>query len=468
MKHSHTKGDVLIMLLVLTTMLVMISIAAFSLVANEARLASREEDRQLAFEVAEAGVEYYRWHLAHVPDDFVNDVGQHEYHNAFGELIGYYDITVVPPTAGSTVVTINSTGWSEDRPSLKRTVSVKLGIPSFATYAVVANDFMRFGEGTEVFGPIHSNGGIRFDGVAHNVVSSAKETFKDPDTHQTEDGVYTTQADENAVFLAGKQFPVPSVDFNGITTDLAAMKTKATTGGVYLGPSGADGYHITLKTDGTMDIKKVTALAQCRYRSFFWWFDLSNEIWSIDTEAAFTYQSASSLGVPIPENGIIFAEDDVWVDGQIDGKKLTIVAAEEPLTTGNANIIVNNDLLYTSYDGSDVIGLIAQNDFNIGFYSEDDLRIDAAIIAQKGRIGRPYYPPRTSSAWSPAGCNNYINRQQVTTYGSLATNKRYGFAYTDGTGYTTRNLTFDPELTFGPPPSFPTTGQYTILSWQEL
>lgn len=66
-------------------------------------------------------------------------------------------------------------------------------------------------------------------------------------------------------------------------------------------------------------------------------------------------------------------------------------------------------------------------------------------------------------------CAPYHIRQTVTLYGMIATSKRYGFAYTDGTGYQNRNLTYDANLLYGPPPSFPlTSDQYTILSWEEI
>ena len=171
----------------------------------------------------------------------------------------------------------------------------------------------------------------------------------------------------------------------------------------------------------------------------------------------------------MPTNGIIFLEDDVWVDGQISNARVTVVAARELLASNSATIIVNNDLKYSHYDGTDAIGLIAQTDISVGLYSENDLQIDAAMIAQNGRVGRYYYDPTpvSSAQFSPAGCNNNIVRNILTLNGSIATNLRYGFAYTDGTGYTTRHLNFDNNLVFGPPPSFPTTGQYTVLSWQE-
>ena len=51
----------------------------------------------------------------------------------------------------------------------------------------------------------------------------------------------------------------------------------------------------------------------------------------------------------------------------------------------------------------------------------------------------------------------------------IASHDRYGFAYTDDTGYVTRNITYDATMLYAPPPSFPlTSDQYQILSWQEL
>lgn len=50
----------------------------------------------------------------------------------------------------------------------------------------------------------------------------------------------------------------------------------------------------------------------------------------------------------------------------------------------------------------------------------------------------------------------------------IATNIRYGFAYTDGTGYSSRDIIYDANLLYAPPPSFPLSGnQYQVLSWTE-
>jgi hypothetical protein len=165
-----------------------------------------------------------------------------------------------------------------------------------------------------------------------------------------------------------------------------------------------------------------------------------------------------------PTNGIIFVEDHVWVDGQINGARLTIAAGSFPYSPSQQkNITVNTNLQYTNYDGTDAIALIAQGDFNVGLYSDDTFRIDAAIIAQNGRVGRYYY----SSSCS--GGSSYHIRDTLTLYGMLATNIRYGFAYTNGTGYQIRNIIYDSNLLYSPPPSFPSvSNQYQTISWGEV
>ena len=51
----------------------------------------------------------------------------------------------------------------------------------------------------------------------------------------------------------------------------------------------------------------------------------------------------------------------------------------------------------------------------------------------------------------------------------IATNARYGFAYTDNTGYQTRNINYDGNLLYSPPPGFPLTGdQYVTVLWEEI
>ena len=436
--------------------------------------------REQAFQIAEAGIEYYRWHLAHVSTDYQDGAGApgpyvHEYRDATGAVIGTFTLTITPPPIGSTLVIVVSEGVVTANPSITRRIEAKFAIPSIAKFAFVANSKMRFGAGTEVFGPIHSNDGIRFDGLAHNLVTSFKYSYDDPDHSGADEyGVHThlspsdpippappppgTPPSRTDVFISGRQVSVPAVDWNGFTQDLSQMKTDAQTSGRYFAGSGALGYNIVLKTDDTFDLYTVTSLVSPQSNCYNSQNQSGWGTWSIASETL--------LGnYAFPANGLVFLEDNVWVEGTISSARLTIAAGRFPESSStNANIIVNEDIRYTNYDGADVLGLIAQGNINVGLVSNDVLTIDAAIVAKNGRAGRYYYRYAFSKSCSP-----YHQRDTINLFGMIATKERYGFAYTDGNGYETRNIIYDGNLLYGPPPSFPlTSDQYQTISWREL
>lgn len=439
------------------------------------KTAYRNTDQQLAFHIAEAGIDYYRWHLAHAHQDYQDGTGQpgpyvHDYFDKSGGKVGKFILDITPPPIGSTVVTVRSTGKIDTSPSIERIIEVKFAISSFAKYAVVANAIMRFGSGTEVFGPIHSNDGIRFDGLAHNIVTSTKVTYDDPDhPGANEFAVHTHVAPTDPlpspspkplpnrpdVFIAGRGINVPPVNFAGIGQSLSNIKQDAIAAGVYASPSGAGyyGYDVVLRDNGTFDLYKISRLwsspsSNCTRSDPGW------GTWSIQTEEFFRNYS-------YPTNGLLFVEDNVWVRGKINNNRLTIASGRFPeQQSTRSSITVNSNVLYTNYDGQDVLSLVAQNNISIGLYSADNLRIDAALMANNGRVGRYYYN---------SYCGSTHKRNSITSYGMIASNQRYGFAYVDGTGYQDRILTYDPNLLYGPPPSFPlTSDQYSQIYWKEL
>jgi hypothetical protein len=471
-KRRLQRGYILLGLILIIGITVPLMIIFVGWSVTSLKVVQQTLHREVAFHIAEAGIDYYRWHLAHDPEDFEDGTGGpgpyvHDFEDKNGTVIGSFSLEITPPEPGSTLVVIESTGTALANPGVTRTIRSQLAIPSLAKYSVVANADIRFGGGTEVFGPIHSNGGIRFDGFAHNIVSSAKETYEDDDGDAcTFDswGVHTCLSPSDPaptlepparpdVFAAGRDYPIPQVDFDGFTTDFADMKDAAIANGHYYGPSGRQGYQITLNTDDTYTIEEVRRV----YNSPHSWCYSSQANWGTWSVRRTRNSSTHSF----PSDGVIFVEDDLWVRGQIDGARLMIGAAEFPDNPSDRkSITVNEDLLYTNYDGTDTIGLMAQLNINAGLYSEDDLRVDAAMVAQHGRIGRFYY-----SSW----CGSYHDRDTYTSYGMIGTNQRYGFAYTDNTGYDIRNLIYDGNLLYSPPPSFPLTSEtYAILSWEEL
>lgn len=483
--QKKNRGHILVQALVYGSIAVVIIGGLISWAAVNIKASRLAVKREMALQIAESGVDYYRWHLAHAQSDYKDGTTTpgpyvHNFYDKDDNLTGSFSLTITPPATGTTIVIVKSVGTLSSDPSVSRTIQVKFAIPSLAKFAVVSNDNLRFGEGTEVFGPIHSNGGIRFDGLAHNVVTSAQATYDDPDhSGGTEFGVHThvnvppttgvndtfraAEAPPSAVssrtdvFETGRLFPVPAVDFVGLTTNLSQMKTLAQSAGKYISSSGAQGYHIIFKTNGTYDVYKVTNLQATPGGCS----NTSNQTgwgtWSIKSSGGQTFVA----NYPNPANGIIFVEDNVWVDGQINTARVTVAAGKFPDNSATRpSITVNTNLLYTNKDGSDVLSLISQGDINIGLFSDNVLEIDAALVAQNGRVGRYYYS---------SSCGSTYTRSTLNLYGMIGSNLRYGFAYTDGTGYDTRNLTYDANLLYGPPPSFPlTTDQYQIISWQEI
>lgn len=472
--NTLTKGgNLLLLILIFASVSVYILSALVTSVTANLKVAKLTTDRELSFEIAEAGIDYYRWHLAHAPNDYTDGTSTpspyvHQFYDKDGNNIGQYSLTITAPTVGSTLTTIKSKGVVYTNVGATRTLQEQVAIPSFAQYAVVANDNMRFGAGTEIFGPILSNGGIHFDGLAHNIISSALSSYVDPDTGQNAFGVYTQVSPADPpppasvpnrpdVFIAGRTFPVAASDFAGMTTSLSQIKSAAQASGLYFAPSASLGYHIVLKTNDTFDLYKVIKLST---QSKGCNDSLGQSGWGTWSIAA-TGGETFIQNYAFPANGLIFAEDNVWVDGQINGARITIAAGTFPdNSTTRKSITVNNDLLYTNFDGTDIIALVAQKNVNVGLNSNDNLTIDAALMAQNGLVGRYYY---SSSCGS-----NYI-RSTLNLYGMIGTNLRYGFAYTDGTGYQTRNITYDGTLLYAPPPSFPlSTNQYQIISWKEI
>lgn len=429
--------------------------------------------REKAIQLAESGVDYYRWHLAHSQNDYQDGSGVagpyvHQVLDKDGNVVGEFSLNITPPITGSTKVRIESTGTPTSS-TISRKIGVEMAIPSLAKYAVAANDIMRFGEGTEVFGPVHSNQGIRFDGLTHNIITSALSSYNDPDADDCNNNssfaVHTCVNPKDPsppasvpsrpeVFEVGRQFPVPSVDFTGLTNNLANIKSLAQANGHYFAGSGAQGYQIILKTNDTFDIYKVNSQTNppnycTNSQSQIGW-----NTWSVNNRQFIANYA-------IPSNGLIFVQDNVWIEGSINSARVTIAVGRFPDNPSNRpQLTVNNDLIYTNYNGTDVIALVSQGNVNVGMVSDTNLRIDAALVSQNGRVGRYYYG---------SYCSPYSIRSSLTLYGMIATNIRYGFAYTDNTGYQDRNIIYDANLLYGPPPSFPlTSDRYEILSWEEI
>lgn len=437
-KNLKLKGAYLPVILVMSTLFMAFVVALIAMASANVRSSTHYEKYISSLEVAEAGINYYMWHLSHDNADFCDGQGctgqapygpfAHEYKDTSGKTIGSYELYITPPTQGEATTSVKSVSRIIGSPS-SRTVIAELGMPSFAHYSFLTNTECWFGSNETTNGPIHSNVGIHFDGTANGIVSSSSATYTPSSSFggdgQTHNGVWGSGGPEG--FWV---FPVPAVDFNRISVDLTTFRADAVAHGISLDQSKSLGYYLKLKSDNTIDVYKVT----------------KERTSGINTTFLRTYSA--------PSNGVIYVNDNVWVDGTYSGQ---ITIAAETQNGQNAKIKIEDNILYSKKDGSAKVGLVSQGDLEVPSYAVDNLEIDAALLSQKGHI------------WFPQADNAIKN--SISIYGAISSFDYWTWTWVSGnivtSGYRTTTQTYDPYFTLGPPPEFPSTGNFAILSWRE-
>lgn len=445
---SDNSGNVLLVALVfgfISFTVIVFGVASYAILENHTSL--RKQNRESAFQIAEAGLNYYRWHLAHNKTDYQDGTGApgpyiHEYKNKDGETIGHYSLTITPSETGN-IITVESTGWVDSQPESTRKIKVRIGFPSLTNYAFLTASDVWIGDDESVHGKFQANGGIRFDGTTDAEIISAMATYTCKSFHgcgnQEKPGIWGSGTPQE-----NWQFPAPSSDFDAITLKLSDIKNGAQDGGLYLTSSGEQGYRLEFLTDATVNVYKVTATDCFKGQDVN---DDKYEWYCIDIKT-----TGSAVNYPLPANSYIFVEDMVWVDGIINGR--VIVGTAE-----GKSIIINNNIVYAAKDGNHILGLIAQQDILIPYNSPDNLEIDAAVVAQMGAAKRYYYPGN--------------KKNSLTFYGAIITSQIWTWSWTTGggsivSGYLHTDSTYDNNLTYNPPPGFPVGQDYNLISWEEI
>ncbi|MBV9349582.1 MAG: hypothetical protein JO026_02425 [Patescibacteria group bacterium] len=469
MKEKAFRGYFVILVLIFSAVFMTLVAGLTGYIFVQKKLQLAEENRQKANNLAEAGLEYYRWHLAHFPNDLTDGTGKggpytHTVNDPEGGNIGSFSLGISGDTyCGSvTDVAITSVGTSAADPTYTRTLLAKYARPSVADYSYIVNSNVWVGADRIISGPYFSNGGIRMDGTHNSTVSSGVATWL-----CTSDFGCSPNATKNGVFGAGGpsslwNYPAAPIDFNGLSVNLASLKNYATTSGSYLGPSGNYGYKIVFNADGSFDSYKVTGTQA------IWGYSTQNG-WqqerSIITGTAAAVHHVVSASCPV-----VFVEDNAWVEGTVSGK-VTIAAANESGSGADKNVILSNNITYAHSSGDGLV-LIGQGTVLISLQSPDTMQLHGIFIAQDGWFGRNHYTTSGSDA-VPASLSSYVLRSILNTYGTVVTNGRTGTKWTDGngnfiSGYSQRNDTYDRSLSFGPPPFTPSiSNDYKFVLWQD-
>jgi hypothetical protein len=517
--NLQNQGFVLPMLLSFIIAISIVISAVGMLLSANFQAANNSNQSQKAFNIAEAGVNYYLWHLNHAPSDYKD--GQttpatpdpalgygpyvHNYIDDNAKKVGTFTLWIKPQGNGSTVSTIRSYG-KVDGSNYIRTIESQIGAPSFASYSVASDGALWFGSTESANGPVHSNQGVRMDGASSDNVTSAKATYVAPanlggNGTTSYPGVWCNNGITTPTNCATRSkvdwlYPTPQLDFNQITSSLCTIKKTAFTSDsstsalaaganpcnqvpttrtpAYLPQrstsfSATRGYLIELKPNGRYNLYNVNG----------------------EDDSKTPYTSALTLvsvanDIAIPSQGVIFAEDNVWVrSASTYSGRVTIGAGRLANTTNNADITIVDNLKYGVKTGADAVGLVAENNVTIAPYAPPasgsfTYEVDAAVIAQAGSVT---YRGKflTNSNLCTKGWKDPA--QTFIFYGSVSTRQLWTWTWQWGgscgsainnspdgylSGILNNSTQYDYNLLYSPPPSFPLTSGFNVLQWHEV
>jgi Tfp pilus assembly protein PilX len=492
--------------------------AVLNVVLTNFFIVGNDVNSQKAFNIAEAGVNYYMWHLSHNSTDYKDGkttpttpdpiLGYgpyvHTYIDSNYVNEGTFTLWVNPQGNGSTIVNVRSIGAIHGS-SIVRTVQAQVGATSFANYGVLADTALWFGNNETADGPVFSNQGVRMDGPNTSTVNSANTTYVPPFSlggdGASHPGVWcnssvTSPINCNTRNKSSWVYPSTTIDFNQVSSSLCTIKklafasdsstaslasqanactqTPTTRTAAYIPQRNAtysvsNGYLIELNTNGTYDL-----------------YSANNENDTLANYTAALSPIIIATGITIPSSGVIFAEDNVWVMSNPTYHGRVTIAAGRLASAANTDIHVVNNLLYSTKNGADSIGLISKGNVYIAPYAAPaagsfTLEIDAAVLAQSGTVEFP----SNYNAGSKTCTRGWVNSNQTLSfYGSVSSRLDWTWSWLWGgscgnnvfdptsgsyiSGFLYNTTHYDYNLLYAPPPSYPVTGGYGILSWREV
>jgi|WetSurMetagenome_2_1015567.scaffolds.fasta_scaffold34432_3 Tfp pilus assembly protein PilX len=486
LRRRREEGYILILAMLVLMILGSMAMALVASVQANQQHVIRDRDYTLSLAVAEAGLNQYLWMVATGKSSETNDftIAGNTGSDIHKETItladrndaakGTYTIQVIPPSGSNSNLTVKVTGTAAGGTEAPRTVSAHIGRPSFSQYILLVDDQVYIGGDLNRiwYGKTHSNEGIRIETKTINdTVTCAQSSYTYDGNNKP--GIWSTDVPGSDPSRAYWSFPVPAVDFSTVTSDFVRLSGKAT--GIhnlaYVTPSpstAAHGWYIKLLPNERYQVAQVTAESE------------SKTYVSGDNRGGYLTFGALSAVRSYPPNGVIYANDNVWVEGtNLDGR-ITIACSGQLNPSGKqqaTSVNIVGDITYSTYDGSVAVGLIAQNNVKIPMYAPMgkagtmgtnmssqgtiDMRIDGALIAQQGA---EFVSRDASGTWGPC-------RRMLTFYGSVSSKGTPTRATTSGNtycGYAQGTNTYDRFLLHNPPPFFPTIGSYQVLDWQEL
>lgn len=470
------RGYLVALALVFGSILFTFVVVFLGFVAIENRAETLKTNKARALDIAEAGLDYYRWYLSHFPNDLTNGTTTpapyiHTYEDPEDGPIGEFalDIKGNMVCGDVTSIDIHSTGTLFAAPGVARTVYGRYARPTVSEFAYIINSNVWAGADRVIIGPYHSNGGIRMDGTNNSIVTSGLTSWSCTSSF----GCSPTSV-EDGVFGAGPNsslwsFPSPPINFVGLSVDLTDMKTKAQSSGRYVAPSGAFGYHVIVRNNNTYDLYRVTNT------SSVWGYNTTSG-WQTERHVISAETFVANYSIP-SSCSLVFIEDKVWLEGVVN-TKMTVVAADIINAGVSPSMILADSITYGTSSSAGLLA-VAEQDMLVGLDTPNDMTLKGIFIAQNGRFGRNHYctgecdGSHAGSEGLPAALDPYVLRNTLTVHGTIVSNGREGTKWVSGasvlSGYQTRTNSYDRALVDNPPPLTPhTSATYKFIEWQEV
>jgi len=446
------------------------------------------------------------------PDPYQNMV-----HDRFGELLGEYTLHVNVLEESGGMVEVTSEGRLHGQNKTVQVIRAIFDKASSLEHVIMADKNIYLDAHMNITGSVMSNGGVRADTMTGSWIQSAQSTFSYDNGNITENGVFGTGGGESFW-----QFPVSAFHMNDFTDMWSELYEIAKNDGTLYraynyrnspsfpwwigapnpctsvdflqqGGNGQCGMGIRFFPNGTYRVYKLfrsqfqspqaTQVEIQPFPNSLFWSGNSDDIPAnffprnydapLSNNDFFNSSEALPIGSAknIPENGVIFFENThVWVGGETPSR-VTVVAARTnnpyhdatsprsfPLTYNdmNASIFFAGNIIQSNLGtAGNAVGLIAQNFIAPTWSSYSDLTIHAALFSRFASIGLPKHSEFNKSSFNFSGA-------------MIAGGRGTSLRYADGTGYQSVTIDYDASLKYSPPPGFPVSSYYELVSWERL
>jgi Tfp pilus assembly protein PilX len=349
-----------------------------------------------------------------------------------------YSLRITPPSTGSDIVTILSTGRvqpSGGGVARYRSVSAQVRPTSLSDFQAISQVSISYGSTATTGGKIYSAQNVTHDGLAKAAVYAQGRV--------TGSGTFQKGKYDSTTNPSISQIYPQVISFSQFTSALATLKDAALSAGTnqnYFDDSTVGGWLVQLRSDGTASIWKLKK--------------------NYDLGASMTSAMVSNCTTPLVVTTTDY--EPMWFQ-----QPVVISSGTNPCGSGRLDSTVNGRItigtptdLYVggniSYQqaGDDVLGLISGDDLDITRYTPSTLTWTAATLAM-GQSGGQWHTDSQSADG---------NHSSMTFTGSQAM-ANGGYA----TMFSSRTYNYDPNLLYTRPPLFPIVdGTWATVYWREV